>query len=254
MAWNPQQYLAFADQRLRPVIDLLARIPAAAPDRVTDLGCGAGNATRILKEKWPEAAITGVDSSPEMMARARNETPDIAWVEADIAAWRPETPPDVLFSNAALHWLGDHETLFPRLARCVKPGGWFAVQMPANFQAPSHTVVREIGQEPRWRPYVTPQVMPPGTREAAFYYDLMQPITASLDIWHIEYLQVLEGEDPVAAFTKGSLLPPILDALPEAERAPFEAEYKARLRDAYPRRPDGKTLFPFKRLFIVAQL
>lgn len=254
MAWNPQQYLAFADQRLRPVTDLLARIPAEAPERVTDLGCGAGNATRILRQKWPDAAITGVDSSPEMMARARKEAPDVTWVEADIATWEPDTPPDVLFSNAALHWLGGHETLFPRLARCVAAGGCFAVQMPANFQAPSHTVVTELRQEPRWQPYITPQVLPPGTREPAFYYDLLRPLVTTLDIWTIEYLQVLQGDDPVAAFTKGSLLPPILDALPEAERAPFEAAYKARLRDAYPRRPDGTTLFPFKRLFIVARL
>jgi trans-aconitate 2-methyltransferase len=254
MAWNPQQYLAFADHRLRPVSDLLARIPAEAPERVTDLGCGAGNATRILKERWPDAAITGVDSSPEMMARARTETPDIAWVEADIATWRPDAPPDVLFSNAALHWLDGHETLFPRLARCVKPGGWFAVQIPANFRAPSHSLIEEIGLEPRWRDAIAPLIKAPPTREPGFYYDLLHPIAAALDIWHIEYLQVLTGEDPVAAFTKGSWLPQFLDALPEAERAPFEAEYKARLRAAYPRRPDGTTLFPFKRLFIVARL
>lgn len=254
MAWNPQQYLAFADQRLRPVTDLIARIPAEAPERVIDLGCGAGNATRILRDRWPDAAITGVDSSPEMLARARKEAPGVTWAEADIGTWRPDMPPDVLFSNAALHWLDGHETLFPRLAQCVKPGGWLAVQMPANFQAPSHTTVTDMGREPRWRPYITAHVMPPGTREPAFYYDLLRPLAAALDIWTIEYLQVLQGDDPVAAFTKGSLLPPILDALPEAERAPFEAEYKARLRVAYPQRPDGATLFPFKRLFIVARL
>jgi trans-aconitate 2-methyltransferase len=254
MAWNPQQYLAFADHRLRPVSDLLARIPAEAPERVTDLGCGAGNATRILKERWPDAAITGVDSSPEMMARARTETPDIAWVQADIATWQPDAPPDVLFSNAALHWLDGHERLFPRLARCVKPGGWFAVQIPANFRAPSHRLIEEIGLEPRWYDAIAPLIKTPPTREPGFYYDLLHPVAAALDIWQIEYLQVLTGEDPVAAFTKGSWLPQFLDALPEAERAPFEAEYKARLRAAYPRRPDGTTLFPFKRLFIVARL
>lgn len=254
MAWNPQQYLAFADHRLRPVADLLARIPAEAPARVIDLGCGAGNATKVLQQKWPGAKITGVDSSPEMLARARQGSPDIDWVEADIATWRPANPPDVLFSNAALHWLGGHETLFPALARRVRPGGVLAVQMPANFHAPSHTLVTEIGREPRWRPYIEPRILPPGTHEPAFYYDLLRPLVQALDIWHIEYLQVLQGDDPVAAFTKGSLLPPILDALPASERGPFEDEYKARLRDAYPRRPDGVTLFPFKRLFIVAQL
>lgn len=254
MAWNPQQYLAFADQRLRPVTDLLARIPAEAPERVVDLGCGAGNATRILQQQWQNAAITGVDSSPEMMARARKEAPGIAWVKADIATWRPVTPPDVLFSNAALHWLDGHDTLFPALARCVKPGGWFAVQMPANFRAPSHRLIEDVGMQPRWRDAIAPLIKEPPTREPDFYYDLLKPLAAALDIWQIEYLQVLEGEDPVAAFTKGTWLPHFLEALPQAERAPFEEEYKARLRDAYPRRADGTTLFPFKRLFIVAQM
>jgi trans-aconitate 2-methyltransferase len=182
------------------------------------------------------------------------ESPAVDWIEADIATWRPMESPDVLFSNAALHWLGGHETLFPALAHQVRPGGTLAIQMPANFNAPSHTVATAVMQDPRWRAYIDPAVLPPGTHEPAFYYDLLRPIVRALDIWYIEYLQVLQGDDPVAAFTKGSLLPPILGALPEVERTPFEDAYKAQLRDAYPRRPDGATLFPFKRLFIVAQL
>lgn len=254
MAWNPQQYLAFADQRLRPVLDLLSRIPNETPERVTDLGCGAGNATKILKEKWPDAAITGVDNSPEMLARARTEAPEIAWVQSDIATWTPDAPPDVLFTNAALHWLDNHDTLFPALIGRIAPGGTFAVQMPANFRAPSHALIEEIGLEPRWRAAIEPLIKDPPTRAPEFYYDLLRPLVQSLDIWHIEYLQVLNGDDPVAAFTKGTWLPHFLEALDESERGPFEAEYKARLRDAYPKRPDGTTLFPFKRLFILAQV
>ena len=254
MAWNPQQYLAFADHRLRPVFDLLARVPAENPTRVTDLGCGAGNATKILKRMWPDAQITGVDSSPEMLARARKEAPEIAWVESDIAAWRPDEPVDVLFTNAALHWLDGHERLFPALAAQVRPGGYFAVQMPANFRAPSHRTIEDIGCDPRWRDAIEPLIKEPPTREPQFYYDLLRPITASLDIWHIEYLQVLQGEDPVAEFVKGSWLPQFLEALQEPLRSVFETEYRARLRAAYPKRPDGATLFPFKRLFIVARL
>ena len=254
MAWNPQKYLAFADHRLRPVFDLLARVPAESPQRVTDLGCGAGNATKILKRMWPDAQITGVDSSPEMLARARTEAPEIAWVQSDIADWRPDAPPDVLFTNAALHWLGGHETLFPALAGRVKPGGYFAVQMPANFRAPSHRTIEDIGRDPRWRDAIEPLIEEPPTKEPEFYYDLLRPIAESLDIWHIEYLQVLQGEDPVAEFVKGSWLPQFLEALREPLRSEFEAEYRARLRAAYPRRPDGATLFPFKRLFIVARL
>jgi len=254
MAWNPQQYLAFADHRLRPVMDLLSRIPLEAPERVIDLGCGAGNATKILHQKWPDARITGVDSSPEMLDRARKETPEIAWIQADIATWRPPEPPDVLFTNAALHWLDGHETLFPALAGQIKPGGVLAVQMPANFRAPSHSLIEEIGLEPRWRAAIGPLIKEPPTKEPGFYYDLLAPIAETLDIWQIEYVQVLHGEDPVAEFTKGSWLPHFLEALQEPDRADFEDEYKARLRDAYPKRADGTTLFPFKRLFIVAQL
>lgn len=254
MAWNPQQYLAFADQRLRPALDLLARVPAESPRRVVDLGCGAGNATKLLKQKWPEAAVTGFDSSPEMLARARADSPDIAWVQSDIASWRPADRPDVLFTNAALHWLGGHETLFPALVRQVAPGGYFACQMPANFRAPSHSTIETVGRDPRWRREIEPLIKEPPTKEPEFYYDLLSPITASLDIWHIEYLQVLHGDDPVAAFTKGTWLPQFLDALEEPRRSAFEAEYRARLRVAYPKRADGATLFPFKRLFIVAKL
>jgi len=254
MAWNPQQYLAFADHRLRPVFDLLARVPAEDPKRVVDLGCGAGNATKILKQTWPVAHITGVDSSPEMLARARKEAPDIAWVEADIATWRPAEKLDVLFTNAALHWLHGHETLFPALAAQVKPGGYFAVQMPANFRAPSHSTIETVGRDPRWRNALAPLIKDPPTKEPDFYYDLLRPITASLDIWHVEYLQVLHGDDAVAEFVKGSWLPQFLDALQAPARSAFETEYRARLRAAYPKRADGATLFPFKRLFIVARM
>jgi trans-aconitate 2-methyltransferase len=254
MAWNPQQYLAFADHRLRPVFDLLARVPADDPKRVVDLGCGAGNATKILRQTWPGAAITGVDSSPEMLARARKEAPDIAWVEADIATWRPAQKLDVLFTNAALHWLDGHETLFPALAAQVNPGGYLAVQMPANFRAPSHSTIETVGRDPRWREALAPLIKAPPTKEPDFYYDLLRPITASLDIWHVEYLQVLKGDDAVAEFVKGSWLPQFLDALREPERSAFETEYRARLRAAYPKRADGATLFPFKRLFIVARI
>jgi trans-aconitate 2-methyltransferase len=254
MAWNPQQYLAFADHRLRPVFDLLARVPAEDPKHVVDLGCGAGNATKILKQTWPAAAITGVDSSPEMLARARKEAPDIAWVEADIATWRPAEKVDVLFTNAALHWLDGHETLFPALAAQVTPGGYLAVQMPANFRAPSHSTIETVGRDPRWSNALAPLIKAPPTKEPDFYYDLLRPITASLDIWHVEYLQVLHGDDAVAEFVKGSWLPQFLDALQDPVRSAFETEYRARLRAAYPKRADGATLFPFKRLFIVARM
>ena len=254
MSWDPRQYLAFAGHRLRPVLDLLARIPAEAPARVVDLGCGAGNGTKILRQTWPDSALTGVDNSPEMLARARDESPDIDWVEADIGAWRPPEPVDVLFSNAALHWLDGHETLFPALARQVAKDGYFAMQIPANFRAPSHTLIDDVAREGPWRDRLAGIVRDPPTKLPGFYYDLLAPIAQDLDIWEIEYLQVLEGDDPVAEFTKGSWLPQFLEPLDDDERLEFETDYRARLREAYPKRSDGTTLFPFRRLFTVAKM
>ena len=150
MAWEPDRYLQFSDERLRPAVDLLAQIPLKAPARIVDLGCGAGNVTRLLRERWPEAAITGLDSSPEMLERARGVLPEARFALASVEEWRPSEPVDLLFSNAALHWVGDHETLFPRLVEAIAPGGVLAVQMPGNFEAPSHRLIRELAALPRW--------------------------------------------------------------------------------------------------------
>jgi trans-aconitate 2-methyltransferase len=252
MTWDPAQYLAFAGHRLRPAMDLLARIPVDAPTTVTDLGCGAGNATKMLAERWPGATVTGVDSSAEMLARAREESPDIEWIEADVGAWKPDAPVDVLFTNATLHWLGDHEALFPRLAGYVAPGGAFAVQMPANFREPSHTLVHDAARAGPWRETLEPMLQDTPTGTPDFYYDLLAPRAKSLDIWQIEYLQALTGDNPVVEFTKGTWLRPFLDALEEPQRSEFEADYRDRIRAAYPERAGGITLFPFRRLFIVA--
>jgi trans-aconitate 2-methyltransferase len=242
MAWNPQQYLKFADHRRRPAIDLLARVALAAPGQVFDLGCGAGNVTRLLRERWPAARIVGVDSSAAMLAKARLEQPNVEWIEADLAAWRPDRPPDLLFSNAALHWLGGHETLFPALVGLLAPGGTLAVQMPRNHAAPSHTGMVEAARGGPWRARLEPVLRP-------------NPVAAPErpDVWEIEYLQVLEGEDAVVEWTKGSALKPLLDALDEPWRGQFLADYRARMRAAYPRRADGTTLFAFRRLFMVAE-
>jgi len=147
VSWDPAQYLKFAGERMRPAVDLLARIPAAAPGTVVDLGCGAGNLAPILAARWPAATLIGVDSSPEMLARARAAHPRAQFEQADIGAWRPARPVDVLFSNAALHWLDGHERLFPALLEAVAPGGWLAVQMPRNFSAPSHTSIAETVEQ-----------------------------------------------------------------------------------------------------------
>ncbi|MEQ9334803.1 methyltransferase domain-containing protein [Thalassobaculum sp.] len=253
MAWDPAQYLKFADHRLRPALDLLSRIGAGSPARVVDLGCGTGNVTAILAGRWPGAAVTGVDPSASMLERARAEHPGLAFETADAARWSAVPPVDVLYSNAALHWLGDHDGLFPRLFEQVAPGGWLAVQMPRNFGAPSHTSVAEAAGDGPWGERIRPMLAPPPVDPPAEYVRRLAPMAASLDVWETEYLQILEGENPVAEWTKGTWLRPFLDALEEPERAGFEAAYRARIAAAYPPAADGRSLFPFRRLFMVAR-
>jgi trans-aconitate 2-methyltransferase len=253
LTWEPERYLTFGDQRTRPALDLLARVPLEKAARVADLGCGPGNATALLAQRWPEAAIVGVDHSPEMLAQARATGIRATWVEAEIAAWTPDHPLDLIYSNAALQWLGDHMALLPRLMGQLCAEGVLAVQMPRNSQAPSHAMLRATAKSGPWadrlaaildwRPVAAPE----------WYYDLLAPHAQALDVWEAEYLHVLEGDDPVLRWTRSTALRPVLQALKAEQFAAFEAAYAARLRAAYPKRADGRTLFPFRRLFIVAQ-
>ena len=253
MSWNPQQYSRFAGQRLRPALDLIARIPKEDPKSVVDLGCGTGNVTRILRNRWPQASVVGVDGSPQMLEQAKAQA-DVAWEQVDLAEWEPQSATDIVFSNAALHWLDDHPALFARLCRYVACGGVLAVQMPRNFAAPSHALIDELASSAPWRKSLAGLLRPQPVLAPEAYYDLLAPRTTSLDIWESEYLQILEGENPVAEWTKGTWLSPLLAALGPEARSEFEAEYRRRIALAYPRRADGKTLFPFRRLFIVAVL
>ncbi len=259
MSWNPQQYLQFEDHRLRPAVDLLARVAQPAPRTVVDLGCGAGNVTRLLALRWPDAQIVGVDNSPEMLAQARAATTDLPRVRfaaGDLATWAPEAPVDVVYSNAALHWLPAHDAVFPRVIAMVAAGGTLAVQMPDNFRAPSHTAIADLAQSPRWRAQLGSLVRDAPVATAADYFRWLAPAARALDVWTTEYLQVLpkgDGADhPVAAWTKGTWLVPFMAALAADEQRAFGADYDARLAHAYPPLPDGRILFPFRRLFIVA--
>ena len=252
MSWKPEHYLEFGDHRTRPAVDLLARIALPAPARVADLGCGPGNSTRLLAARWPEAAVTGVDNSAEMLASAVASGIRAAWIESDIAAWTPAARYDVIFSNAALQWLPDHARLLPRLFDRLAPGGVLAVQMPRNFGSPSHVLLREVAATGPWAARVEPLLLREPVAAPAWYHDLLAPLAASLDIWESEYLQVLDGDDPVLSWTRSTALRPVLEALEGDEVRAFEADYASRLRAAYPRRPDGRTLFPFRRLFMLA--
>ena len=251
--WDPAQYLRFAGHRLRPALDLLNRIVLAQPETVTDLGCGAGNVTGWLAQRWPAADVTGIDGSAAMLEKAAEALPDVRWQQADIAAWAPDRPQHLVYSNAALHWLPDHETLFPKLVNGLAPGGVLAVQMPRNFGEPSHTAMADAARDGPWIETLEPTLKPAPVHEPAFYRGLLAPLAADVDLWETTYFQVLEGENPVAEWTKGTWLKPMLDALDGDWREGFEGAYRARVAAAYPPGPDGRTLFPFKRLFIVAR-
>ncbi len=251
MSWNPTTYLAFADQRTRPAADLLARIPADDPARVIDLGCGPGNSTALLAARWPRARLEGLDSSLEMLGQARACTISATWIHGDLATWEPAAPYDVIYSNATFQWLPDQAVLFPRLMSFVKTGGVFAFQVPVNFNAPSHALMRAAASDPRWKQKLAHvREIERGIPEV--YYDILKPHAAALDIWQTEYLQVLQGEDAVYRWVSGTGLRPFVQALEGAERETFIAAYKEKLRAAYPRRADGTTLFAFQRLFVVA--
>lgn len=256
MAWDPSQYLKFGGERLRPALDLLARVALENPKQVVELGCGTGSLTRILAERFPRASISGLDGSEEMLAAARKGAKPgeaIQWRRADIAGWKADAPVDLIYSNAALHWLPGHKELFPRLMAQLAPGGALAAQMPRNHGAPSHTLMEaEIARRPALaeRLRAKPRSLPPG--DPGFFYDLLRPLAAALDIWETEYLHVLKGADPVVEWTKGTALKPVLDAATAEERESFLEDYKVACRKAYPPRADGSTLFPFRRIFIVA--
>jgi trans-aconitate 2-methyltransferase len=253
MSWNPSFYLTYADERTRPAADLLARVARENPARVADLGCGPGNSTALLAQRWPQAKVEGVDSSPQMIDAANKSGVAANFILADLASWKPDAPYDVVFSNATYQWLPDHRALLPRLMGFVAKGGVFAFQVPNNQYSPSHTLMRDVAAQGPWAEKLA-DVRGVFVEKAQTYFDVLAPHAGSLDIWTTEYLHVLEGEDAVFKWVSGTGLRPFLDALDDNERAAFTREYKARLNVAYPRRADGKTLFPFSRLFAVATI
>jgi trans-aconitate 2-methyltransferase len=259
MAWDPAQYLKFGDERLRPGFDLLARIGELPPGPLYELGCGTGAHARSIAARWPGRVLTAIDRSREMLAKASADAAPILWVEADIGQWSAPEKGALIFSNATLHWLGAHERLLPHLLGQLVPGGALAVQMPRNFDRPSHRLMTETAAHGPWAAQLAPVLARERLMQAdpvlapQAYYDLLAPRAQALDLWETEYLHVLEGEDAVLEWVRGTALRPLLEALGPAERAQYLAAYGARLREAYPRRGDGKTLMPFRRLFILAR-
>ncbi|MCW2721495.1 trans-aconitate 2-methyltransferase [Pseudonocardia sp.] len=248
--WDPALYLDFDDHRSRPFHDLLARVGATSPRRVVDLGCGPGNLTAVLAARWPDATVVASDSSAEMVAAARER--GIAAAQADVVDWTPAPDDDVVITNAVLQWVPTHLDLLPRWLSAMPPAAWFALQVPGNFGAPSHVLVRELLEEPAWRGKV-------GVRggdavpDPEVYAELMAAAGADVDVWETTYLQCLTGTDPVLKWISATALRPVRDALPADDYAAFRSELAPRLREAYPARPDGTTWFPFRRIFAVAR-
>ena len=255
--WDPDRYLAYADERGRPFVDLLARVPAENPRTVVDLGCGPGNLTALLKARWPAASVTGVDSSPEMVAAAE-EIAGVEWEVADLRDWaRPDPlalrePVDVLVSNATLQWVPEHLELLPGLVDLLQPGGWLAFQVPGNFDEPSHTTRTDLAAR---EPYAahTRDARVPTSHDPADYARVLLDLGCEVDAWETTYLHVLTGEDPVFDWVSGTGARPTLQALPDDLRPLFEDEFKALLREAYPADTAGRVILPFRRVFVVAR-
>jgi trans-aconitate 2-methyltransferase len=250
--WDHERYLTYADERGRPFVELVARVGADRPHEVVDLGCGPGNLTALLRARWPEARIRGLDSSPEMIARARAVDDSIAFEVADLREWAEGAEPvDVVVSNATLQWIPDHLDLLPTLAGTVRPGGWLAFQVPGNFDQPSHTIRRDLAAEAPYADH-TRDVAVPSSHDPEVYLDALSALGLDVDAWETTYLHVLAGPDPVFTWVSGTGARPTLQALPDDLRPDFEAEFKRRLREAYPER-DGRVVLPFRRVFVVAR-
>jgi trans-aconitate 2-methyltransferase len=252
-SWNPHQYLEFADERTRPCRDLVTRIALENPARIVDLGCGPGNSTQVLRERWSQAAILGLDSSAEMIAKAQQTYPGDEWQAADIATWGASVPFDLVFSNAALQWVPHHASLYPKLLEQVAPGGALAVQVPINMDAPAHQKMRELAASPNWRSHFPGQVREWFVHEPASYFDWLAPLSRGIDLWTTEYLHILSGPEAIVEWYKGTGLRPFLDLLADpADREHFLRDYLELISIDYPRRPNGQVVFPFRRLFLIA--
>jgi trans-aconitate 2-methyltransferase len=250
--WDPGQYLRYADERGRPFVDLVARIGVAA-ETVVDLGCGPGQLMPVLRSRFAEAQLLGIDSSTEMIERAEASTDDqaISFQTADVTAWEPEAPVDVLVSNAMFQWVPQPLAVIGRLAAHVAPGGAFALQTPHNFDAPSHRLLHEISSRAPYAAHTEGLHEDRGTEGADDYVALFAGLGWRVDAWQTQYLHVLPGDDPVLEWIRGTGARPVLQALPDDLRERFVDEYRAALREAYPRRPYG-TVLPFDRVFCVA--
>ena len=248
--WDAAHYLRFAGERTRPSFDLVARIEVDEPREIIDLGCGPGNSTTVVARRWPKAHLVGLDNSAAMIAAARKTRLPADWKVADLTHWSAPTPCDVVFCNASLQWVSDHQALIPRLFGQVATGGALAFQVPVPSEA--HQLMAALADSERWRGlYAEPPRLWVG-HEPSFYYDLLSGVSPRLDIWTTDYLHVLEGPAAVVDWFQSTGLRPFLTPLPSHEQPHFLDEFRAGIEQLYPRRPNGQVLFSFRRLFIIA--
>ena len=251
-AWSPAQYLKFEDERSRPARDLLAAVPLTEVRRAVDIGCGPGNSTELLCERFPGAEIVGLDSSPEMLEAARKRLPNVTFIEADVARWAPDGPVDLLYANATFQWVPDHAQVLKRLFAAVPAGGVLAVQMPDNLSEPSHALMHAVASDGPWAERFREPVAREAIAKPAGYYDLLQGQAARIDIWHTVYNHPLASAAAIVEMVRSTGLRPYLARLDAAEQGDFLARYQAKLEQAYPPLADGRVLFRFPRLFIIA--
>jgi trans-aconitate 2-methyltransferase len=251
--WSPTQYLKFEDERSRPARDLLAQVPLGVARKVIDIGCGPGNSTELLAERFPDAEILGLDSSPDMLVAARKRLPKATFIEADIAKWSPEGPADLLFANAIFQWVPNHLEVVGRLFDALHGGAVLALQVPDNFGEPSHFLMNEVAADGRWSAKLgTAALARDAIPSPSAYYDRLAPHAARVDIWHTSYNHPLAGPSAIVEMLRSTGLRPYLAPLDAGEQSEFLGEYERRIAEAYPPLADGRVLLRFPRLFVIA--
>jgi trans-aconitate 2-methyltransferase len=251
--WNPDQYLKFSNERTRPALDLASQIEIKKPKRIIDLGCGTGTSTEILAKKWPQAEITGLDSSEEMLNKAQAAHPNITWVKQDLNEWIPDQKYDIIFSNASLQWINPVESLIASSIEALNEGGAFAFQVPNNHDSPYHTCIIEAASRPQWKMKMEQVVNPLRYDSINFYYDLLSKRVSKIIAWETRYFQIMEGPEAILEWVSGTALGPYLQVLgSEKERVSFKADLLNFYRKSFPASSDGKVIFPFNRQFLIA--
>lgn len=251
--WNPNQYLKFGSERTQPAIDLLNRVSLDSPNHIIDLGCGPGNSTTLLKQRWASATVSGLDSSAKMIQKAKLEHPSINWIHQDVSEWNPDKKYDLVFSNAALQWVEDHAILFPKLYTNLEIGGQLAVQLPYHWDSSLNLDVVEVSKNPEWDKRMGPARTALIRESISFYYDLVSSVAEDFHIWTTEYYHIMESHKAILEWISGTGLRPYMELLEtEQERDQFKNQLLQRFENSYSKQIDGKIIFPFKRLFILA--